>query len=193
VKNPFLIGPSVYLRPVEVADAAAVQPWFNDPEVRRTIRRYQPMTLAAEEDFLRRLPESDTNLPLAVMTRGQDRFIGMTGLHEIDVRNRHAAFGLMIGDKGMWGRGYGTEVTRLVVGHAFGTMNLNRVWLHVFEYNERGIRAYTKVGFREEGRLRQHTFADGRYWDVLVMGVLRDEWAATQGGEGTEEGTAQPR
>ena len=180
MKTPFLIGPSVYLRPVEVADAAAVQPWFNDPDVRRTVRRNQPMSLAAEEEFLRRASDSAANLPLAVMTRGEDRFIGLTGLHEIDDRSRHAAFGLLIGDKSMWGRGYGTEVTRLVVEHAFRTMNLNRVWLHVFEYNERGIRAYARVGFREEGRLRQHTFHDGRYWDVLTMGLLRDEWAAAQ-------------
>jgi RimJ/RimL family protein N-acetyltransferase len=178
VQNPYLIGSSVYLRPLEVSDAATLQAWFNDPDVRRTLLRYKPMTLTAEEEFLRSSQNSDTNLILGVATRSENHLVGCTGLHQIDVRNRHATFGIAIGDKNMWGRGYGTEVTRFIVEHAFRTLNLNRVWLHVLEFNERGIRAYKKVGFREEGRLRQHQFVDGRYWDIITMAVLREEFNA---------------
>ena len=67
------------------------------------------------------------------------------------------------------------EATGLIIRHAFQTLNFNRLWLHVFEYNARGIRVYEKLGFRIEGRLRQDTFREGRYWDTLVMGVLREE------------------
>ena len=98
----------------------------------------------------------------------------------MDVRCRHAAFGITIGCKDAWGKGHGTEATRLVVGHAFQVLNLNRVWLYVYEFNPRGIRVYEKVGFRTEGRLRQDAFRDGRYWDTIVMGLLRDEWEARQ-------------
>jgi RimJ/RimL family protein N-acetyltransferase len=77
-----------------------------------------------------------------------------------------------------WGKGHGTEATRLVLGHAFDTLNLNRVWLHVYEYNEAGLRLYQKVGFRTEGRLREDNVRDGRYRDTLVMAVLREEWRA---------------
>ncbi len=89
---------------------------------------------------------------------------------------RRASFGILIGDKAAWGKGYGSEATRLMLRHAFETLNLNRVWLHVYEYNQRGIRAYEKVGFRREGVLRQDTFRDGRYWDTIAMAVLREEW-----------------
>ncbi|MCH7511921.1 MAG: GNAT family N-acetyltransferase [Chloroflexi bacterium] len=65
---------------------------------------------------------------------------------------------------------------------AFHEMNLNRVWLHVFEFNERARASYKKCGFREEGRLRQHYYAEGRYWDVFVMAILRDEFEALHGG-----------
>jgi RimJ/RimL family protein N-acetyltransferase len=174
--NPFLVGPTVYLRPLEREDARAIVPWFNDPEVTRYTLRYRPLTLAEEEEFIRRLAESTTDLALGIAVRGDDRLIGVTGLHQVDLRNRHAAFGIVVGDKGSWGKGYGTEATRLLVGHAFETLNLNRVWLEVYEYNDRGQRVYQKVGFRVEGRLRQDTFRDGRYWDTLVMGVLREEW-----------------
>jgi RimJ/RimL family protein N-acetyltransferase len=176
VNNPYLIGPTVYLRPLEPEDARTVAGWFNDPEVNRFLRSYRPLTRAAEEDFLRRLGESSSDLGLGVVTRADDRLLGVAGLHQIDVRNRHAALGIALGVKEAWGKGHGTETTRLLVRHAFRTLNLNRVWLHVYEYNARGVRAYEKVGFRLEGRLRQDTFRDGRYWDTLVMGLLRDEW-----------------
>ena len=60
--------------------------------------------------------------------------------------------------------------------YAFETLNLNRVWLHAFEYNKGGLRAYEKVGFKREGVLRQDCFREGRYWDTIVMGLLREEW-----------------
>ena len=94
----------------------------------------------------------------------------------VDLRNRHAALGLLVGDRASWGQGYGTEATRLLVRDAFETWNLNRVWLHVYEFNERALHIYQKVGFRTEGRLRQETFRAGHYWDTLVMGLLREEW-----------------
>lgn len=175
---PFLSGPSVELRSLDQADAPAIAPWFNDPEVTRTILRWRPMSILEEEAFLRRVAENPNELVLGIAAKGNDRLIGVTGLHEIDWRSRHASFGIMIGDKNYWGKGHGTEVTRLMVGYAFETLNLNRVGLHVFEYNERGRRAYEKVGFRVEGRLRQEHFREGRYWDTLVMGILREEWWA---------------
>src|SRR5206468_7752591 len=82
-----------------------------------------------------------------------------------------------------WGKGYGTEATRLMVQYAFDTLNLNRVWLHVLEYNERGIRCYEKVGFKKEGLLRQEHFRDGRYWDTHLVAILRDEWLAHRRGD----------
>jgi RimJ/RimL family protein N-acetyltransferase len=178
MQNPFLIGPNVYLRPVEPDDARTIVPWFNDPDVTRFLLRYQPMTLAEEVEFLRRRAESTADVVLGIVVRADDRLVGVCGLHHLDVRNRHAAFGINLGDKTAWGKGYGTEATRLVVRHAFDTVNLHRVWLHVYEYNPRAVRVYEKVGFRLEGRLRQDAFRDGKYWDTLVMGVLREEWEA---------------
>ncbi len=177
MQNPFLVGDKVYLRPLEVADAAAVATWFNDPEVRRFLRRYQPMSLYAEEEFLRKLAANETDVLLGVVVKETGQLIGTAGLHP-EYRCRSAMFGIALGEKTAWDRGYGTEVTRLMVSHAFDTLNLNRVWLHVYEHNPRGRHVYEKVGFRTEGLLRQDTYSDGRYWDVTVMGLLRSEWEA---------------
>jgi RimJ/RimL family protein N-acetyltransferase len=176
MKNPFLTGAKVYLRPLEREDAPLLVPWFNDPDVTRTLLTYRPQTLRVEEAFLDRVGQSEHDLVLGVVVRETDGLVGVTGLHKIDFRNRHGSFGISIGEKAEWGKGYGTEATWLVVKHAFETLNLNRVWLHVHEFNLRGRRSYEKVGFRQEGVLRQDCYRDGRYWDTFVMAVLREEW-----------------
>ena len=95
---------------------------------------------------------------------------------DIDHRNRATEFGIMIGEKSYWNQGYGNEAVRLLLKLGFETMNLNRVFLRVFETNPRAIRAYEKAGFKREGRQRQGEWQNGRYIDVLVMSVLREEW-----------------
>jgi RimJ/RimL family protein N-acetyltransferase len=192
---PFLVGPTIYLRPLEVGDAQTIAPWFNDAEVRGYLRRYYPMSVTREEEWLRGLYEGPRDIAFGIALRADDRLIGGTGLHDIEPRHRHACFGISIGDKSLWGKGHGTEATGLVLRYAFHTLNLNRVWLHVFEYNPRAARVYEKVGFRCEGRLRQDAFHDGRYWDTIVMGILRGEWEALNAPEGpaAPEGTAPSR
>ncbi len=145
MKNVFLIGPNIYLRPLEVDDAPTFLPWVNDPEVARTLKIYRPLNRHAE--------------------------------------NRHASLGIFIGDTSAWGRGHGREAMSLMLDHAFETLNLNRVWLHVYEYNERAIRLYTRLGFTTEGVLRQDRYHGGRSWDTLTLGILREEWEARKGGE----------
>jgi RimJ/RimL family protein N-acetyltransferase len=150
--------------------------WLNDPQVTRTLLQRLPLNLAAEEDFLAKLYQDDKQVILGIALRDSDRLIGGTGLHPIDYRNSHTGFGILIGEKEEWGKGHGTEATTLMVDFAFQTLNLNRVWLHVFEDNLRGQRAYEKAGFRKEGVLRQESYREGRYWDTITMAILRQEW-----------------
>jgi RimJ/RimL family protein N-acetyltransferase len=178
VKNAFLIGPNVVLRPPEKEDVPVIVPWVNDQEVTRGTRHYRPMTVACEEKWLAQVAESETSLVLGIVPRGTGQMIGLTGLHQMDFRCRKTEFGILIGAREEWGKGYATEATRLMVEHAFQTLNFNRVMLHVYEFNERAIGIYERIGFRREGRLRQDFYRDGRYWDTLVMGLLRAEWEA---------------
>lgn len=174
---PFLSGKHLYLRALERADAPCLAAWLNDPEVTRTLVHRGPISLRAEEEFIEQVGRDAHALVLGIVLREGDRLIGATGLDQLDFRNRHARFGVFL-DKGEWGKGHGTEATRLMVGHAFETLNLHRVWLHVYAYNARGLRVYENLGFRTEGVLRQDNYREGRYWDTVVMGVLRDEWPA---------------
>ena len=104
--------------------------------------------------------------------------IGNLDLNQTRAEDRKAGLGIMIGEKAYWSNGYGTDAIVTLLRFAFHEMNLNRVWLHVFESNERAFACYEKCGFRQEGRLREHYYTDGRYCDVVIMGVLRSEFEA---------------
>jgi ribosomal-protein-alanine N-acetyltransferase len=175
-KVVFLDGEQIYLRPLERGDAATIQPWVNDQAVTRTLLLYRPLSRESEEEFIDRMNKSESGVVFGIVERGGDQLVGAAGLPEIDFRNRHASFGVFIGDRSKWGRGIGSEATYLVTKYAFETLNLNRVWLHVTTENVAGIRAYEKAGFRREGLLRQHLYREGRYFDIVSMAVLREEW-----------------
>jgi RimJ/RimL family protein N-acetyltransferase len=106
--------------------------------------------------------------------------IGQCALFGFDDVARHCGLGITIGDKTYWGKGYGRDAVRLMLDYAFRLRNLNRVWLSVLGNNERAIRAYTACGFVVEGRQRQQTWSNGVYVDLVLMGVLREEWLAQQ-------------
>ena len=172
-----MTGSQVSLRSLTGEDAVAFVPWVNDPEVTRTLAvGAAVMDKQAEQAWIERTNASESAVLFGIVVQETDRLIGSVGLSQIDFRHRSASLGMLIGEKSMWGKGYGTEATRLVVRHAFEELRLNRVQLQVYEYNLRGIRVYEKVGFRREGVLRQEHVYDGRFWDTVVMAILREEW-----------------
>ncbi|MGZ6260833.1 MAG: GNAT family N-acetyltransferase, partial [Candidatus Limnocylindrales bacterium] len=150
-----------------------------DPELAR-LTRYQvrPMPATEVEQFFKTRLLSPEALAYAIHERPSDRLVGITTFSALDPDNGSALFHITIGERDAWGRGMGTESTELMLEHAFVRLGLHRVGLSVFAFNERAIRAYRKVGFREEGRLREAIWRDGRYWDELQMGILADEWRA---------------
>jgi RimJ/RimL family protein N-acetyltransferase len=180
MKNVFLAGKGIYLRPVERADSTLFVRWVNDAEITRTLLLHRPMTHEAEEEFLMTVAKSDKDVVLGIVARESDQLVGITGLHQIEFKDRHACFGILIGEKSQWGKGYCTEATILMVGYAFDTLNLHRVSLHVVEHNVAAIRSYLKVGFQQEGVLRDALFREGRYHNLIAMAILLDDWRTRQ-------------
>ena len=176
-----IVSTRVRLRRVERADLVHFVAWFNDPEVRYPLAYIWPMGTAQEEAwYAAQLQTEPAVQPFSIDIRQEDaesgwRIVGNMAFHSVDWRNRNAELGIAIGDKTVWGRGYGTEATRTLVRWGLEELNLNRVWLRVYEDNAAAIRCYEKAGFRVEGRLRQDRFRQGRYLDTLIMGLLRGE------------------
>ena len=117
----------------------------------------------------------------SIRALADDKLLGDIDLFVANWTGRDAFVGLGIGEREFWGKGYGTDVMRVILRYAFTEVNLNRVTLNVFEYNPRAIRSYEKAGFRHEGRVRQFLNKEGRRWDMLFMGILREEWMKQYG------------
>ena len=111
-----------------------------------------------------------------IRTLDGDQLIGELGLDVVNWSGRDAFVGLGIGETNYWSKGYGTDAMNILLRFAFSEINLRRVTLTVFEYNPRAIRSYEKAGFQHEGRLRKVLNKEGRRWDMLFMGILREEW-----------------
>ncbi len=116
----------------------------------------------------------------AIHTREDDRMIGTVGLSGVDWVAGNAWVGIGIGEREYWGKGYGSDAMNLILRFAFAGLNLKRVSLDVFGYNQRAYQSYCKCGFKEEGRLRQWMQRGGERFDLVFMGILREEWEEKQ-------------
>jgi RimJ/RimL family protein N-acetyltransferase len=178
MQNPFIVGERVYLRPLEPAqDNHLYATWMNDEEIRRYFSIYPTSDTRARER-LDQLYKDGRHIIFGVALKSDHRLIGLVGLKDINYINQTAEFYIIIGDRAVWGQGYGTEATRLMIRYGFMELNLNRIQTQDMEENIGGWRADEKAGFKYEGTLRQAILRFGRYHDVRVYSLLRSEYLA---------------
>jgi RimJ/RimL family protein N-acetyltransferase len=161
------------------ADAEVFAEWFDDPMATRLagFRPVWPMNRASAQERLEEwVKASPGTINFAARTIADDRLVGGIGLMDINGADGHAQLGLSIYKQDDWGHGYGREMIVLALRYAFNELNLYRVWLTTPGFNERAMKLYEKLGFRHEGRGREHILLDGTRWDVIYMGMLRDEF-----------------
>lgn len=176
MQNSFIVGDRIYLRPIDIEDLQSIVLWRNDKEIREYMGTTSPSNRIRRKESIERLYKDDRNVALGIVLKESDQFIGCTGLYGISIPHRRAELGILIGDKSCWSKGYGTEAMNLMLKHGFDQLNLHRIYLFVLDFNPRAIRAYEKVGFRQEGVFRDHGFRDGKYCDDYAMGILESEW-----------------
>lgn len=177
--KPTLVGPLVVARPGVADDAEG----FMEVDVQAmrltgTHRRHSPEEL--RRWYGSRAEQTD-RLDLAVVERATGEVAGEVVLNDLNPHNRSCGFRILLVAERFRGRGLGTDATRLVLGHAFRAVGLNRVELTVYDFNPRARHVYEKMGFRMEGTRRQALLWEGRWVDAHVMGLLASEWTvATQ-------------
>ena len=177
-RRPIIRGEHVYLRPAERDDVPTFVRWFNDADVLRNLAMFSPMSEAAESGWFDRMlaAQGTTDYHFVICLLADDRPIGTIGLHEISWKDGTADFGIAIGEKGDWNKGYGTDALRAISDFGFGSLRLERIGLFVYAGNDGARRVYEKAGFVHEGTLRRAHFARGEHHDVHVMSLLRSEW-----------------
>lgn len=179
--NEILKGRLVHLAAVDPEEVSKnFAAWNRDSEYKRLLDTDPPRLHSAKavKEWMEKELEkySDTMYWFTIRSAADNQLLGDINLDVLGWNARDAFVGLGIGPRDFWGRGYGTEAMQLALRFAFTELNLHRVTLTVFEYNPRAIRSYEKAGFRLEGRQRGAILREGRRWDVLYMGVLREDW-----------------
>lgn len=176
-----LAGQVAVLRPLRAGDRAASVRWRNDPDIRDNIMGYRfPVTEEMETDWVEAVlkDQSRTRVILAIEDKSDRAFVGFVYLNNIDWVCRNAEFGILIGNHSRHRKGLAKDALALVAGYAFGTLNLNKLFLRVVASNKRAVRLYRNFGFLQEGIQRQQAFIRRRYHNVVLMGLLRREYKA---------------
>lgn len=181
MNNPIFSGQLVRLTTIDMdEDLKLFEQWNADSEYQRFLdagaaNRY---TFKATKEFIEK--EIESMHMFTIRKLDDDRKIGMIDLSGINWQVGSAWVGIGIGERELWGKGYGTDAMRIILRYGFTQLNLNRIQLDVFSVNERGIRSYEKAGFKHEGRLHGNLLKAGVRYDEVFMSILRREWAALQ-------------
>ena len=175
-RRRFMIaGEHVILRAFERDDAERCYRWMNDPSIVRTLKSRYPIAFQIEMQWLERAMDLHAAERHFAIERKDDRtHIGNASIHDIDWVSRTASFGLFIGEPAAWNRGFGTDAIRTLVRFAFDEMNLQKLRIQVFDYNDRAKHILEAQGFVQEGRLRREFYRDGAYHDIVILSTFRD-------------------
>lgn len=182
-RRRFMIaGESVILRALEAEDLERCYRWMNDPQIVRTLKSRYPNPFSRETDWLENaLRPTERDRHFAIERRDNREHIGNATIHEIDWISRRAEFGLFIGEPTAWNRGFGGDAIRTVARFAFDEMNLDKLRIDVFDYNERAKHVLETNGFVQEGKLAREFYREGAYHDIVIFSIFRDRSGSNAG------------
>lgn len=170
--KPTLVGTLVTLRPAQPEDAAGLA--AVDDETLRLTGSHRTHTQAEGEHWYATRGEQQDRVDWAIIENSTGRWVGEAVLNDLDTDNRSCGFRILLQGPAYFGRGLGTEATRLAVGHAFA-VGVHRIELEVYDFNPRARRVYEKLGFRHEGTMREALLWDGEWVDAHLMSLLETD------------------
>lgn len=175
-EQEFLIGKKVYLRPFGKGDLLYIQKWSKDTEIRKLTGEVAPINRAEAEKFYKELRADKNRVWFVIVLKRGNQVIGEAGLLRIFRPWRCTDMSIIIGEKDAWGKGYGTDVGRLLLDYAFKRLGLHRVSVGVVSFNARALRFWEGLGFKKEGVQRDGYYCDNEFSDFVMMSILEDEY-----------------
>ena len=167
---------SIYLRLLEREDLAARVSWFNDPEINRYLVSDYPVSLAKTEAWFSKTVLDDAKVHFSIIDKKSNELIGMTGLLQINQKDRHTQMYITIGNKRFHGLKLPDQIIPLVLRYAFVELNLNKVYLWTIPENERGRRVYERNGFIKEAEMVSHLYCRGAFQTLIQHRILKNEF-----------------
>lgn len=169
----------VTLRPLDESDVDHIMTWVNDPEIVGNLAAFSGSAFTREQElaYVRQIRAARNEVVFSILRADDGRYLGQCGIHQIHDRSRVGRLACIIAQRGDHGRGFGSAAIRALLDHAFGPLALHKLWLMIFSHNARGRGIYERIGFRQEGLLREEYFHDGGWHDMVRMSMLAREWS----------------
>lgn len=168
-------GNKIYLGALEPKNLEQLRAWRNTPELRKYFREYRELSSKHQEQWFNIILGDRNQVNFEIHDIESTKLLGHCGLYYIDWINRHAEFGIYIGNEDFRQGGYGSDALRTLIRYGFDNLNLNKIWCEVYS-NNKASDVYKHIGFTHEGTLRQHYWSEGQWWDSHMMSLLREEW-----------------
>jgi RimJ/RimL family protein N-acetyltransferase len=169
-----LISENLLLQPITLKFVTeAYLYWLNDPEVNKYLEVAKENTMPELAEYISRV-EKEQILMWAIVLKSNKKHIGNIKIDPVNKLHNYAEYGILMGDKGEWGKGYAKEATVLVMDYCFNVLKLRKVSLGVVDKNERAVFLYKKLNFITEGVFKDHGYYDNSYCDVLKMALFNE-------------------
>lgn len=169
-----IVGSSVSLRALNVQDSTQILEWVNNPELKRMIGTVFPISDFEHISWFEKKISSSSEKMFGIQFESEKKLVGIVGLKNIDYINSNAELYIYIGDDNYMGKGLGKDTLITILKFAFEELNLHRIYLEVFAYNNKAKMLYEKVGFEVEGVLRDSLYKNGKYHNKYVMGIIKN-------------------
>ncbi len=170
-----ITGSQIALVPLTLADLPILWRWINHRDQVLLNAPYKPVSEQQHHAWFEAIQQRQDVVIFGIRLLKTGKLIGSCQLHNINSIHRIAELQIRLGEVSERNHGHGSQAVRLLLDFGFTDLNLHRVYLHVFSTNASAIRMYEKVGFVQEGILRKAAHINGKYVDVVLMGILRDD------------------
>jgi len=175
-----LNGNLVYLKKFDEEYFEEYWEQFNNASIESTIftGTQQVFGKSGAQRFFQNIAGDNSRVDFLIFSKETNKIVGEVVINSIYTNNRSASMRIVISRKEDFNKGYGSEALILALNYGFAMLNLHRIELEVFDYNHRGLHVYEKIGFKKEGIKRDGWFFNHKYYDVIIMGILEEDFRA---------------
>ena len=177
--NARVDGDNIYLETLSEDHLETLLQWRNNPDNQLAYREYRVLTMEDQYRWFKQIMSDNTSCHFVIKPYELDEIIGTVSLTHIHPAYNSAEFGIIIADNNFRGSGYGLDSLQTIIKYGFEELNLNRIWCEVFQNNQ-AINLYTKLGFKQEGVIRQSVYKNNQYLDSYILSMLRDEYISNK-------------
>lgn len=170
-------GKIVGLRALEKEDLTLLRDWRNINSFRRNFREYRELNMINQENWFGRVNASPNDFMFIIERLDDKTPLGACGLLYTNWIIRSADFSFYIGHEEAYidSKGYAAEAVNLLVNYGFNNLNLNKIWMELYEFDSMKLDFFQSIGFVKDGKLRSNCFEEGKYWDSFILSLLAED------------------